>query len=200
MLPLLANSIAAAYAELARACGVSEPSVAVRSSAVDEDGSLASAAGLYETCLNVVGIGAVAEAVVRCWASGESERARAYRRHHGQALDGFRMAVLVQQFIPSEVSAVVFSANPVTGNRDEVMINVSWGLGESVVGGRVSPDTYVVRKGDLAVVQRQVADKQRMTVPTPGGTSEVPVPGALRTRPTLDEAQILAMVHLALAL
>lgn len=142
----LYSRLAAAYADLAQRCGVPRPSVAVRSSAVDEDGSLASFAGVYETRLNVVGVGAVAEAVVCCWNSARSDRALEYRRQQGQALEGIRLAVLVQQFIPSDVSAVVFSANPVTGNRHEVVINASWGLGESVVGGRVNPDTYVVRK------------------------------------------------------
>ena len=156
--PPLFHRLTDAYVDLARRCGALDPSVAVRSSAVDEDGSLASFAGLYETYLNVVGVGAVADAVVRCWTSAGSERALAYRHRWGQAPEGIRLAVLIQQFIPAEVSAVVFSANPVTGNRDEVVINASWGLGETVVGGRVNPDTYVVRKGTLTVVQRQIAE------------------------------------------
>jgi len=120
--------------------------VAVRSSALDEDGAGASFAGQHETYLNVVGAAAVAEAVARCWASVRSSRALEYRRRQGFPLDGARIAVLVQQLIPADVSSVVFSANPVTGSRDEVMINASWGLGESIVGGTVTPDTYVVRR------------------------------------------------------
>ena len=82
----------------------------------------------------------------------------------------------MQQLIPADVSSVVFSANPVTGSRDEVMINASWGLGESIVGGTVTPDTYVVRKADMAIVSRQIAEKRQMTVMVPGGTREVDVP------------------------
>lgn len=68
-----------------------------------------------------------------------------------------------------DVSAVAFSANPVTGNRDEIMINVSWGLGENIVGGTVTPDTFIVRKSDMALINRVIADKQHMTVSAPGG-------------------------------
>ena len=75
-----------------------------------------------------------------------------------------------QQVVPADVAAVVFSANPITGNRDEIMINASWGLGESIVGGTVTPDTFIARKSDLEIIQRVIADKQRMTVSAPGGT------------------------------
>jgi pyruvate,water dikinase len=77
----------------------------------------------------------------------------------------------------------MFSANPVTGNRDEVMINASWGLGESIVGGTVTPDTYVVRNADMATVSRRVAEKRRMTVMATDGTREVEVPRFLRMQP-----------------
>ncbi|MBI3967120.1 MAG: PEP/pyruvate-binding domain-containing protein [Chloroflexi bacterium] len=160
----LRQLLAAAYRELGERCGVAEPSVAVRSSAVDEDGQSASFAGQHETYLNVVGVDALVMAVERCWASALSERALEYRRQQGLSPAGARLAVLVQQLVPADVSAVVFSANPVTNDRDEVLINASWGLGESVVGGTVTPDAYVVRKHDLAVVSRQIADKRRMTV------------------------------------
>jgi len=102
--------------------------------------------------------------------------------------------------IPADVSAVVFSANPVTGSQDEVVINASWGLGESIVSGTVTPDTYVMRKADLTVVNRQIAEKRHMTVPTPGGTREVEVPRFLRTQPTLDDHQATEIAWLAVAL
>ncbi|HLE28635.1 MAG TPA: PEP/pyruvate-binding domain-containing protein, partial [Anaerolineales bacterium] len=97
-------------------------------------------------------------------------------------------------------SAVVFSANPVTGNRDEVMINASWGLGESIVGGTVTPDTFIVRKSDLAVINRVIADKQHMTVSAPGGTREVDVPRFLRNAASLTDEQVVEMAKLALTL
>ena len=196
----LRQEIAAAYAELSRRAGSEAASVAVRSSAVDEDGAAASFAGQHESYLNVVGVQAVVAAVERCWASAVSERARAYRRQHGLAVDGVRLAVLVQLLVPADVSAVVFSANPLTGNRDEVVVNASWGLGESIVGGTVTPDSYVVRKDDLAVARRDVADKARMTVRAPGGTAEVDVPRLLRRRPSLDDGRLAALARLALDL
>jgi pyruvate,water dikinase len=195
----LFESLVAAYAALGERCGVEEPSVAVRSSAVDEDGAAASFAGQHETYLNIVGATDVADAVARCWASARSARALEYRRWQGLGGES-RQAVLVQQLVPADVSAVVFSANPVSGAHDEVVINASWGLGESIVGGTVTPDTWTVRKRDLAVAARQIGEKRRMTVRAPGGTREVDVPRPMRTQPALTESQALEIARLALAL
>lgn len=196
----LRAEIVHAYHLLAARCKVAAPSVAVRSSALDEDGAGASFAGQHETYLNVVGAEAVTDAAARCWASAFSARARDYRRRHGLALEGVRIAVLVQQLIRADVSAVAFSANPVTGNLAEATINASWGLGESVVGGTVTPDTYRVRKADLRLVSRHIAEKGRMTVIAPDGTQEVEVPRFLRTRPALQDDQVMEMTRLATAL
>ena len=198
--PALRDELTVAYAELARRCGLSAPAVAVRSSAVDEDGGLASFAGQHESYLNVVGLDAVADAVRRCRASAYDPRAVEYRRRQGLDFEDVLLAVLVQQFVAADISAVVFSANPVSGSRDEVVIDAGWGLGESIVGGTVTPDTYVVRKEDLAVVSRNIAEKSRMTVPIRGGTREVETPRFLRTRPALDEEQAVEMARLAMDL
>jgi pyruvate, water dikinase len=136
------DELARAYAMLAERCGVAALSVAVRSSALGEDGASRSFAGQHKTFLNVVGAEAVAGAVMHCWASAGSTRAQVYRIQQGLAADSIRMTVLVQQFVVADSSAVLFSANPVTGSRDELVINASWGLGESIVGGTVTPDTY----------------------------------------------------------
>ena len=200
-LPLaLYEPLIMAYQDLAHRCGVADLAVAVRSSAVDEDSASASFAGQHESFLNVAGAKAVAASVVRCWQSLRSPRALEYRRQHGLSVEGMCLAVLVQEFIPADVSAVVFSANPVTGNLNEVVINASWGLGESVVGGKVTPDSYMVQKATLKVVERQIADKWRMTVPIPEGTEEVDVPRFLRTRPTLEDSQVVELAQLAVAL
>ena len=173
---------------------------AVRSSAVDEDGAAASFAGQHETYLNIVGADAIIEAVARCWESARSERALEYRRKQGLSVNRLQLAVLVQQLVASDVSAVVFSANPITGTRDEVVINASWGLGESIVGGTVTPDTFIVRKSDLAVINCVISDKQHMTVSAPGGTHEVSVPRFLRNEASLNDEQVIEMVQLALTL
>ena len=102
--------------------------------------------------------------------------------------------------MPADVSAVVFGANPVTGNLDEVVINSSWGLGESVVNGTVTPDTYIVRKADLALVTRQIHEKLRMAGTVAGGTKEVDVPFPLRSQPAATDEQIEEMARLAIEL
>lgn len=198
--PHLVPAIDHAYRSLAERCGAMEPSVAVRSSAIDEDGADASFAGQHDTYLNIRGFDAVVDAIFRCARSAASDEALAYRKRRGLSVDDPRIAVLVQQLVPSEVSAVVFSANPVTGSRDEVMINANWGLGESIVGGTVTPDTFVVSKHGPAVTSRDIACKDVMTVMTETGTADVPVAPALRTTASLDDAQALAMAQLAVRL
>jgi pyruvate,water dikinase len=192
--------IAAAYRQLAVRAGTEDPAVAVRSSAVDEDGSDASFAGQHETFLHVVGLDPLLEAIGRCWASFTAPHAIEYRRKQGLPIAGVRVAVLVQQLVIADVSAVIFTADPVTSNRDVVVINSSWGLGESIVGGTVTPDVYVVGKRDASVERRIIAEKRRMTVAEPGGTAEVLVPSILRARPTLTDDQVGEMLRLGVAL
>jgi phosphoenolpyruvate synthase/pyruvate phosphate dikinase len=189
-----------AYGTLASRCGVPDVPVAVRSSALDEDSDLASFAGQHETELNLVGIEAVLGGVARCWASSRTERALAYRRQQGLDIEGVRLAVVVQQLVLADVSAVVFSANPVTDDRDEVVVTASWGLGESLVGGTATPDTWVVRKGDLEVLDEQVGAKERMTVALDSGTQEVPVPRLLQEKVSLSRAQVVELAELAVGL
>ena len=124
----------------------------------------------------------MAEAIVRCWTSVHTARALAYRQEQGLSVAGVRLRCGAQ-LVPADAAAVVFSANPVTGSRDEVVINAGWGLGESIVSGTVTPDTYVIRKSDLAVVSRAIAEKRRMTVLAPAGTQEVLVPRSSRGPP-----------------
>src|SRR4029079_15301400 len=117
----LVPAISHAYGVLGERCGGMHPPVAVRSSALDEDGRDASFAGQHDTYLNIRGTEAVLAAVHRCARSAMSPEALAYRQERGIQVKDVRIAVLVQQLVVSEVSAVVFSANPITGSRDEVM-------------------------------------------------------------------------------
>ena len=196
----LRDDIDRAVSALMACHSLAELTVAVRSSAVDEDSAGASFAGQHETYLNIPGAEAIVQAVIRCRESARSEHALAYRRRQGLAVEGVRLAVLVQQLVRSDVSAVVFSANPVSGSREEVVINASWGLGESLVGGTVTPDTFIVRRSDLAVTGQTIADKSCMTVLIPGGTREVDVPRFLRLEACLNEEQVVEMARLALSL
>ena len=198
--PLLYAQLTSAYQLLAELCHLPEPSVAVRASAVGEDSSTASFAGQHDTYLNVKGVEAVAQAVVGCWQSVSSSLAEEYRRQQGLSQDPPRIAVLVQRLVSADLSAVVFSANPVTGNSNEVVINANWGLGESVVGGTVTPDTYVISKVDFTVTSQDISQKDRMTVLVPGGTQEADVPLALQNLASADQTQALEMARLAVEL
>ena len=111
-----------------------------------------------------------------------------------------KIGILVQQLVASDVSAIIFSHNPINKSPDEIVINASWGLGESLVGGTVTPDTYVVRKSDLSLVSRQIAKKEQMTVMVPEGTKEVPVPKLLSEEPSLDEERAIEMAQMAIKL
>ena len=196
----LRNEITAAISDLMACHSLNDFIAAVRSSAVDEDGATASFAGQHETYLNIVGADAIIKAITLCWESARSERALEYRRQQGLSVKRPQLAVLVQHLVASDVSAVIFSANPITGSRDEIMINASWGLGESIVGGTVTPDTFIVRKSDLAIIERAVADKQRMTIPAATGTREIEVPRFMRGQSSLANEQVIEMARLAITL
>jgi phosphoenolpyruvate synthase/pyruvate phosphate dikinase len=174
--------------------------VAVRSSAVDEDGAEASFAGQHDTALNVRGAEAVIAAIEATWASLRSDAALAYRRQHALDEDDLALAVLVQRMVWADAAGVAFSVDPIGGGGDAIVVTANWGLGESVVAGTVSADTWRIDKTDLSVVEASVADKERMVIPAEDGTREVRVPSFLRGRPSLDEDQRRAVAELARAL
>ena len=169
--------------------------LAVRSSAVDEDGADASFAGQHLTLLNVPSCEAVGDAVRQIWWSANSDSAITYRQRVGL----FRrpsVGVVVQSLLDPETAGVMFTQNPVTG-ADERVIEASWGLGEAVVAGRVIPDNYRVdRSGE--VLDRTPGLKQLAIRTTPdGGTTEEEVPGELAERLCLDDEQVRQLNDLA---
>jgi phosphohistidine swiveling domain-containing protein len=168
----------------------------VRSSATAEDLPGLSFAGQQETYLNVRGVEAVQAAVVRCWASLWTARAIGYRARHEVDQDAVRLAVVVQRLIPAGAAGIMFTANPLNGRGDEVVINAAWGLGEAVVGGEVSPDTIVTHKATGKVKQVVIGDKTVMTVPASHGTAQQPVDLARRAVRVLDDAQVRELVRL----
>jgi len=151
--PEVKEAVLAAY----RALGTNTP-VAVRSSATGEDSRDASFAGMNRTITNVVGESALLDAIAQCWASLFSPRVVTYRASRGFTADP-AMAVVVQQMINSQKAGVAFTADPSTGSRDRVVIEAAFGLGEVVVSGSVEPDTYVVDKETLAVVDVRVGQQ-----------------------------------------
>jgi pyruvate,water dikinase len=143
--------------------------VAVRSSAVCEDGRAASFAGMYESFLDVRSPLAVIDAVLGCYASLWRPHAIQYRAVAGIDQTSERMAVVVMEMVPARVAGVAFSANPISGSLDEVVINASWGLGESVVSGRVTPDHVVARKAGGETTAYIVGGKELEICPDEGG-------------------------------
>jgi len=154
------EDIVDAYAQM----GANEVVVAVRSSATAEDLPEASFAGQQETFLNVLGNDDLLDAVQRCWASLYGARAIYYRAKQGFDDRGVNIAVVVQELIRSEKSGVMFTSHPVTG-EPLTIIEASWGLGEAVVSGSVSPDNYVFDLRSGRVVDRLIAEKEIMIVP-----------------------------------
>ncbi|HUR85538.1 MAG TPA: PEP/pyruvate-binding domain-containing protein [Solirubrobacteraceae bacterium] len=194
-----APMIELAYAELADRAGTERPLVAVRSSATDEDGLQASFAGQHETILGVSGLDELLAAIAACRESAHTDRALQYRRSNGLAGPRGPLPVLVQLLVQADAAAVVFSVNPVNPARGEVLVNAAIGLGESIVGGTVTPDEWAVGR-DLDIARRTIADKRRMTVRVPGGSREIDVPFALRRRPSITDDQVRQAAALALRL
>ena len=179
------------------AVDVTQVPVAVRSSATAEDLPTASFAGQQETYLNVRGDAELLDRVKHCWASLWTARATMYRTEQGFDHHRVYLAVVVQAMIRSEVSGILFTANPITGNRDEAVINASWGLGEAIVSGLVTPDTITVRKSDGHIVSREVAAKERtIEYAREGGTVERATPAERREVPALSDDQVGELVAL----
>jgi phosphohistidine swiveling domain-containing protein len=190
-----AAAIATAYAGLG-----DDVAVAVRSSATAEDLPGLSFAGQHDTFLNVRGEASVLDAVKRCWVSLWTPRAIGYRARHGIAADGASLAVVVQQLVPADAAGVLFTIDPVTGGRDQVVINANWGLGEAVAGGQVTPDIVVVDRAGGDVVDYHVGGKEVMTVPAGTGTREQATPADMRGRAVLSAEEASELTRLGLAI
>ncbi|MGD8462223.1 MAG: PEP/pyruvate-binding domain-containing protein [Anaerolineae bacterium] len=160
--PDLSYSLLEMYGKLGR------PPVAVRSSATVEDLPDLSFAGQQDTFLNVVGDQALLDAMVRCWSSLWTARAISYRIRHGVAQRDLALAVVVQSMVDSDVSGVLFTANPLTGKRNQTVIEATFGLGELLVSGQVEPDRYVVdRRGHI--LERRLGQKESLVRSEAGG-------------------------------
>jgi rifampicin phosphotransferase len=197
MPPEIQTQVLDSYHRLSQELGEADLRVAVRSSATAEDLPTASFAGQQDTYLNIQRQAALLEHVKRCWASLWTARAVTYRVKQGFDHSQVALAVVVQAMINSEVAGILFTANPVTSNRDEAVVNASWGLGEAIVSGLVSPDTFIVRKRDGAILSRTIANKDlKIEYAAAGGTLERKVQASRRDVPALDDAQIGQLVSL----
>jgi pyruvate,water dikinase len=172
-------------------------SFAVRSSAMHEDQEGASAAGMHSTLLNVMREDEVLEAIKICWSSLFRPRVFSYLRALGDDVP-VSVGVVIQAMVPAEVSGVLFTANPLTGDAGEVVINAAYGLGSAVVDGRVTPDTYRVDKATGQLRDQIIGEKAQQTVlERSGGVREVAVAKAQRESPALTEQQLLHLSDLA---
>jgi pyruvate,water dikinase len=168
---------------------------AVRSSATAEDLPTASFAGQQDTYLNVVGPAAILQHVSRCWASLFTERAVTYRLRNGFDHRKVHMAVVVQQMVFPEAAGILFTADPITGNRKVAAVEASFGLGEAPVSGLVNADVYKVRDGEI--VAKAVATKQLAIHALPaGGTQEQAIDPARQEQPALTDAQVVQLAQL----
>jgi pyruvate,water dikinase len=191
--PIPADLAAAITRHLARLGA--HAAFAVRSSATAEDMPAASFAGQQDTYLNVVGPAAILQHISRCWASLFTERAVTYRLRNGIDQQQVQMAVVVQRMLFPRVSGLLFTADPVTGNRTVASVEASFGLGEALVSGLVTPDVYTVRDGE--VVARAIATKRLAIDAAPaGGTREEAVAPERQNAPAMTEEQVVRLARL----
>ena len=196
----LSDALKAQIAEAYTAFGAGEPPVAVRSSANAEDLPDLSFTGQQDTYLNIRGRDAVYASVRDCWASLSTARAISYRHEHAIAQEAVAMAVVVQKMVPSEVSGILFTANPATGERSEMIVNASFGLGEAIVGGEITPDTYIIDRDALTVKETIIGSKEHMMVSAAGqGTDTRELSAAEREQSSLAEPVLRELAQLAIA-
>lgn len=182
----LEQEVAACYASLGQ-----NMRVAVRSSATAEDLPEASFAGQQETYLNVVGEESLKSAIKKCFASLYSERAVAYRKQTNFDTINVSLAVVIQRMVESEASGVLFTADPVNQNTDQMMLNASWGLGEAVVSGKVTPDVYMYSKKHKQIVDRRLGAKDILICYGTTGVEEIETSPEQKNRFCLSDKQVL---------
>ena len=189
------EAIAKAYVELGKRIGVENPRVAVRSSATVEDLPEASFAGQQETYLNVVGVDEVIESVKKAWASLWTARALSYRDSLNIDHETAYMAVIVQKMVNSRSSGVLFTIHPVTGDEDKIVIEAIWGLGEYIVGGKVTPDRFVLAKATLDLIESKTSRKEKALFYDPEARENVEI----RIPSTKEELEDLRHQHPSIA-
>ena len=195
----LAEAIAASYHQLAARAGEAEPFVAVRSSATAEDLPDASFAGQQDTYLNVRDAAEIIDKVKECYASTFTDRAVYYRVKKGFDHLDVALSAVIQMMVFSKAAGVMFTVDLANGNDTHIFIEGSWGLGEYVVQGTVTPDSFLVRKSDLAVEERSIHNKPVMLVRKPGGgCEEQRVPADMANAPVLNDSQIRELARYAL--
>jgi pyruvate, water dikinase len=171
------------------------PYVAVRSSATAEDSSIASWAGELDTYLNTTKKDLFAN-VKRCWASLFTPRAIFYRFEKKLHKTPVSVAVVVQAMVQSEVSGICFTVHPVTKDYGQIVLEAGYGLGEAIVGGKITPDTYIIHKKSWLILDKNISDQSMMIIKDKKGTAEKPVPKPKRDKQKLPDSKILKLAKL----
>ena len=189
----------AAYNTLMELCGGEVP-VAVRSSATAEDLPDASFAGQQDTYLWIIGQEAVMQKIRECWASLYTARAITYRMANNISDEGLSMAVAVQKMVNSRTSGVAMTIDPSNGDKSKIVVDSSWGLGEMVVSGEVTPDNFMIDKVMMHIINRIISDKHEELVPSGHGTViRKEVDAERRNSPSLSDEELIQVATLAKA-
>ena len=193
-------AIVEAYDSLTTAEAGSHGFVSVRSSATVEDSDSFSFAGMFESFLNVRGADVLVMRVKDCWASAFGARVLYYRLKQGLPAE-FPLAVVVQRMVQSEKSGVMFTVNPATSDRNQLVIEAIWGLGEAIVGGQVTPDRYVIDRATLGIIEVAIARKEFMLArdAKSGESIRVPLDAARAAARVLDEGEVGRLAVLGLS-
>jgi len=193
--PEIKHEISLGYKSLTR--GFKKPMVAVRSSATAEDMPGTSFAGQQVTLLNIKGENNVVHAVRECWASLFTPRSIFYRVQNKIPHKKVKIAVIIQKMIESQASGIIFTVDPVTNDKERIIVDAVWGLGELIVQGSVVPDHYVVQKGTFDILSKQVSDQTIMLTRTPSGTREVEVKQKFVGKQKITDSDILSLAKQA---
>jgi len=171
--------------------------VAVRSSATAEDSKIDSWAGQLETYLNTKREDLI-ENIKKCWASLYGPRALFYRVKRGLERKEVNIGVIIQKMIQSEISGVCFTVHPVTKDKNQMVIEAAWGLGEILVSGQITPDTYVIEKDSLEILDINLNLQEKMIIRAEKGNKTVSVPKSKRNQQKLSEEKIKKLAHLCI--
>lgn len=169
--------------------------VAVRSSATAEDSSVASWAGELESYLNITKADLL-ENVKKCWASLFTPRAILYRFEMKLDTTKISVAVIIQKMVQSEISGICFTVHPITKDHDQMVIEAGYGLGEAIVGGIITPDTYVIHKKDKTILDKNINQQEIMIVKDKIGNIERPITKSKQGKQKLDDKKILKLAEI----
>ncbi|MFH1934023.1 MAG: PEP/pyruvate-binding domain-containing protein [Pseudomonadota bacterium] len=192
------EEIKTAYASLSEKCDLTDLPVAVRSSATAEDLEDASFAGQQDTYLWIWGDEKVVKATHECWASLFTDRAITYRMRVGFPQDGVLISVGIQKMVNSRSAGVMFTLDPVTGDRSKITIDANWGFGESIVQGMVSPDSFIIGKKSMSIKQSIIGQKDQRFVAKGCGTVVEPVPSEQQVIPCVSVAEVLEIAKMGM--